>query len=98
MYRNPLSGPTLVCAWAEHALYIAEASFGVKRQVVTCFWRLTLVCDVFLAFYSRMQHGTGVERQFASSKLGQSMDYYIFLESSRCLLSNAIESAPFGVL
>ena len=47
----------------------AEASLGVKRQVVTCFWRSTLVHDVFLAFDSRMQHGTGVERQFASSNL-----------------------------
>ena len=47
----------------------AEASLGVKHQDVTSVWRLTLVCDVFLAFYSRMQHGTGVERQFASSKI-----------------------------
>ena len=76
----------------------AEASFGVERQVVTCFWRSTLVRDVFLAFDSRMQHGTGVERQFMSSNLEQSMDYYIFLESSECLLSNVVESAPFGIL
>ena len=76
----------------------AEASLGVKRQVVMCFWRLTLVCDVFLAFYSKMQHRTGVERQFASSKLGQSMDYYIFLEIPGCILSNAIRSVPFRVL
>ncbi|QHO38798.1 uncharacterized protein DS421_4g123530 [Arachis hypogaea] len=26
------------------------------------------------------------------------MDYYILLESSGCLLSNAVKSAPFGVL
>ena len=76
----------------------AEALSGVERQVVTCFWRSTLVCDVFLAFNSRMQHGTGVERQFVLSKLRQSMDYYILLESPRCLISNAIGSAPFRVL
>ena len=76
----------------------AEASLGVKRQVVTCFWRSTLVCDVFLAFYSRMQHGTGVERQFALSKLEKSMNHYILLESSGCLLSNSVESVPFEVL
>ncbi|QHO34796.1 uncharacterized protein DS421_9g270070 [Arachis hypogaea] len=51
------------------SLAFIEASLGVKRQVVMCFWRLTLVCDVFLAFYSRMQHGTGIECRFASSKL-----------------------------
>ena len=76
----------------------AEASFGVERQVVTCFWRSTLVRDVFLAFDSRMQHGTGSERLFKSSILFQSMDYYILLESPGCLLSNAVESAPIGVL
>ena len=47
----------------------AEASLGVERQVVTRFWRSTLVRDVFLAFDSRMQHGTGVECQFTSSNL-----------------------------
>ena len=76
----------------------AEALSGVERQVVTCFWRSTLVCDVFLAFNSRQQRRTGVQRLFTSSKLGQSMDYYILLESPGCLLSKAIESAPFGVL
>ena len=75
-----------------------EASLGVERQFVTCFWRLTPLCNLFLAFNSRMQHGTGVERKFASSKLEQSMDYYIFLESPKCLLSNAVVSTPFGVL
>ena len=45
----------------------AEAYLGVERQVVTCFWRSTLIRDVFLAFDSRMQHGTGVERQLTSS-------------------------------
>ena len=73
----------------------AEAFIGVERQVVTCFGHSTLVRDVFLAFDSRMQHGTGVERQFTSSNHDKSMDYCIFLESSGCLLSNAVESAPF---
>ena len=45
----------------------AEAYLGVERQVVTCFGRSTMVRDVFLAFDSRMQHGTGVECQFTSS-------------------------------
>ena len=64
----------------------AAALSGVERQVVTYFWRSTLVCDVFLAFYSRMQHETGVELQFTLSKLKQSMNHYLLLESSRCLL------------
>ena len=76
----------------------AEVLSGVERQVVTCFWRSTLVRDVFLAFNSRLQRRTGVQHPFASSKLGQSMDYYILLESPGCLLSNEIESAPFRVL
>ena len=76
----------------------AEASFGVERQVVTCFWRSTLVRDVFLAFNSRLQRKTGVQRPFASSTLGKIMDYYILLESPGCLISNVIESAPFEVL
>ena len=77
---------------------LAEASFGVECQVVTCFWRSTLVHDVFLVFDSRMQHGTGVERHFVSSNLGKSMDYYIFLESPGCLLFKAVESATIGLL
>ncbi|QHO11902.1 uncharacterized protein DS421_15g502310 [Arachis hypogaea] len=60
-----------------------------------CFWRSTLVRDVFLAFNSRLQRRTGVQRPFASSKLSQSMDYYILLENPGCILSNAIGSAPF---
>ena len=76
----------------------AEASFGVERQVVTCFWRSTLVRDVFLAFNSRLQRRTRVQRPFASSKLGQIMDYYILLESPGCLISNAVESVPIGFL
>ena len=76
----------------------AEALSGVERQVVTCFWRSTLVRNVFLAFNSRLQRRIDVQRPFASSKLGQSMDYYILLESPGCLLSNAVEIAPIGVL
>ena len=44
-----------------------EAYLGVERQVVTCFGRSTPGRDVFLAFDSRQQHGTGVEHQFTSS-------------------------------
>ena len=97
--QKSTSGAHLVCAGAEtKASHVPGAVLGVQRQVVTCFWRLTPLCNLFLAFNSRMQHGTGVECQFASSKLGKIMDYYKFLESPGCLLSNAIESAPFGVL
>ena len=76
----------------------AWAVSGVKHQVVTCFWCLTPTCNLFLAFNARMQHGTGVERQFTSSILEKSMDYYILGESPGCLLSNAIESVPIGIL
>ena len=64
-----------------------EASSGVEHQVVTCFWRSTLVRDVFLAFNSRLQRRTGVQRPFSSFKRGQSMDYYILLESPGCQLN-----------
>ena len=73
----------------------AEAICGVERQALIHFWRSTLVFDPFLALNSRIGQRAGVERQFASSKLGKSMDYYIIMESPRCLLSNAIGSAPF---
>ena len=76
----------------------AEAFLGVERQVITCFGRLTPTCNLFLAFNARMEHGTGVKWQFTSFIFEQSMDYYILLESSGCLLSNAVESAPFEVL
>ena len=76
----------------------AEAICGVERQVLINFWRSTLVFDPFLALNSRIGQRAGGERQFASSKLGQRMDYYIFLESPGCLLSNAIGSMPFRVL
>ena len=48
------------------------------------------------------------ERRFGPSNLGQSMDYHILLESpigalstaleTGCLVSNAVESAPIGLL
>ena len=76
----------------------AEAFLGVELQVITCFGRSTPDHDVFLAFNSRQQHVLGVQRQVTSSISGLSMDYYILLESSGRLLSNAVESAEFGFL
>ena len=73
----------------------AETICGVERQVLCQFGRSTLVLDPFLALDARFGQKAGVERQFMSSILGQSMDYYIFLESPGCLLSNAIGSVPF---
>ena len=73
----------------------AEAICGVERQFLCQFGRSTPVFDPFLALDARIGQRTGVERQFTSSILQQSTDYYIFLESSGCLLSNAIGSAPF---
>ena len=73
----------------------AEAICGVERQFLCQFGRSTLVLDPFLALDARFGQKAGVERQFTSSILGQSMDYYIFLESPGCLLSNAIKSAQF---
>ena len=75
-----------------------EVLLGVERQFLCQFGRSTLVLDPFLALDARFGQKAGVERQFTSSILGQSMDYYIFLESPGCLLSNAIGSAPFRVL
>ena len=72
-----------------------EVLLGVERQLLCQFGRSTLVLDPFLALDARIGQRTGVERQFTSSILGQSMDYYILLESPGCLLSNAIGSAPF---
>ena len=76
----------------------AEAFPGVELRVMTCFGRSTPDHDVFLAFNSRQQHVLGVQRQVTSSISEPSMDYYILLESSGCLHSNAVESAPIGVL
>ena len=72
----------------------AEANCGVERQFLCQFRRSTLVLDPFLGLDARFGQKAGVERQFTSFILDQSMDYYIFLESPGCLLSNAIESAP----
>ena len=72
-----------------------EVLLGVERQYLCHFGRSTLVLDPFLALDARIGQIAVVERQFASSKLGQSMDYYTFLESPGCLLSKAIGSAPF---
>ena len=76
----------------------AEAICGVERQFLCQFGRSTPVFDPFLALDARIGQRTGVERQFTSSILMQSMDYYILLESPGCLLSNAIERAPIGLL
>ena len=43
----------LVCAWAE--LSCVETLFGVKRQVVTCFWRLTPKCSMELALNASLR-------------------------------------------
>ena len=75
-----------------------EVLSGVERQLLCQFGRSALVLAPFLALDARFGQKTGVELQFTSSILGQSMDYYIFLESPGCLLFNAIGSAPFRVL
>ena len=72
-----------------------EVLLGVERQLLCQFGRSTLVLAPFLALDARFGQKAGVERQFTSSILGQSMDYYILLESPGCLLFNAIRSAPF---
>ena len=76
----------------------AEAICGVERQFLCQFGRSTLVLDPFLALDARIGQKAGVERQFASSKLEQSMDNYILLEIPGCLVSNAIKGVPFGLL
>ena len=76
----------------------AEAICGVERQFLCQFGRSTLVLDPFLALDARFGQKAGVERQFTSSVLGHSMDYYILLERAGYLLSNAIKSAPIGFL
>ena len=91
-------GPLGVC-WAKNLSNPrAEAICGVERQFLCQFGRSTPVFDPFLALDARIGQRTGVERQFTSSILVQSMDYYILLESPGCLLSNAIGSMPFQVL
>ena len=75
-----------------------EVLVGVERQLLCQFGRLALVLAPFLALDARFGQKAGVERQFTSSILGQSMDYYTFLESPGCLLSNEIGSVPFRIL
>ena len=74
-----------------------ETFSGVKRQFSCQFGRLTPSFMPVPAFNAGISVGD-FERRFGPSNLGQSMDYYILLERSGCLRSNAIESAPFGVL
>ena len=76
----------------------AEAICGVERQFLCQFGRSTPAFDPFLALDARFGQKAGVERQFTSSILCQSINYYILLESPGCLLSNAIENAPIGFL
>ena len=91
-------GPLGVCWGWDLSNSRAEAICGVERQFLCQFGRSTPVFDPFLALDARIGQRTGVERQFTSSILVQSMDYYILLESPGCLLSNAIGSMPFRVL
>ena len=91
-------GPLGVCWGWDLSNSRAEAICGVERQFLCQFGRSTPVFDPFLALDARIGQKTGVERQFTSSILVQSMDYYILMESPGCLLSNAVESTPIGVL
>ena len=74
-----------------------ETPLGVKRQLWCQFGRLTPILVPVPAFNAGNSEGD-FERRFGPSNLGQSMDYHIFLESPGCLLSNAVESAPIGLL
>ena len=74
-----------------------ETFSGVKRQLSCQFGRLT---PSFMPVPALNAGNSEAElpRRFGPSNLGQSMDYHILLESPGCLLSNAIESAPIGLL
>ena len=74
-----------------------ETLLGVKRQLLCQFGRLTPILVPVPAFNAGISEGDFV-RRFGPSNLGQSMDYHILLESPGCLLSNAVESAPIGLL
>ena len=74
-----------------------ETFSGVKRQLSCQFGRLTPSFMPVPAFNAGISEAV-LPRRFGPSNLGQSMDYHILLESSECLLSNAVKSAPFGVL
>ena len=74
-----------------------ETFSGVKRQLLCQFGRLTpsfMPVPVLNAGNSEAD----LLRRFGPLNLGQSMDYYTLLESPGCLLSNAVESAPIGLL
>ena len=77
--------------------FLVKALLGVKRQLLCQFGRLTPILVPVPAFNAGNSEGD-FERRFGPSNLGQSMDYHILLESPGCLLSNAVESAPIGVL
>ena len=74
-----------------------ETFSGVKCQFSCQFGRLTPNFMPVPAFNAGIPEGD-FERRFGPSNLGQSMDYHILLESPGCLLSNAVESAPIGLL
>ena len=96
-HKNPLPGPLGVClGWAlKH--FRVETLLGVKRQLLCQFGHLTPAFMPVLAFW-RQNFYADLECRFGPSNLGQSMDYHILLESPGCLLSNAIERAPIGLL
>ena len=74
-----------------------ETFSGVKHQLSCQFGRLTPRFMPVPAFNAGISEGD-FERRFGPSNLGQSMDYYILLESPECLVSNGIESAQIGLL
>ena len=74
-----------------------ETFSGVKRQLLCQFGRLTPSFMPVPALNAGNSEAV-LPRRFGPSNLGQSMDYYTFLERPGCLLSNAIESAPIGLL
>ena len=74
-----------------------ETFSGVKRQLSCQFGRLTPSFMPVPALNAGISEAV-LPRRFGPSNLGKSMDYYTLLESPGCLLSNAVESAPMGLL
>ena len=74
-----------------------ETLLGVKRQLLCQFGRLTPSFMPVPALNAGISEAD-LPRRFGPSNLGQSMDYHILLESPGCLLFNAVESAPIGLL
>ena len=74
-----------------------ETFSGVKRQLSCQFGRLTPIFMPVPALNAGNSEAD-LQRRFGPSNLGQSMDYYTLLESPGSLLSNAVESAPIGLL